>query len=94
LEHLSRAKLLRLDVAVPKQNNILVGKRVRKARLASRTKISQDALSGKLAARGVVLDRAGIAKIESGRRFVSDFEVRALALCLKVRVAWLLGVEE
>jgi len=80
-------------VAVPKQNNNLVGKRVKKARLAKQPKLSQDALSGKLAARGVVIDRAGIAKLESGSRYVSDFEVKALAAALGVTVGWLLGGE-
>lgn len=79
-------------MVVPKQNN-LVGKRVKKARLAKKPKLSQDALSGKLAARGVTIDRAGIAKIETGSRYVSDFEVKALAAVLGVKVDWLLGAE-
>jgi HTH-type transcriptional regulator, cell division transcriptional repressor len=80
-------------VGVPKQNNNLVGKRVKKARLQAKPKLSQDALSGKLAARGVTIDRAGIAKIESGIRYVSDFEVKALAAALGVSVSWLLELE-
>lgn len=80
-------------MGVPKQNNNLVGIRVKKARLSAKTKLSQDALSGKLAARGVSIDRAGIAKIEGGSRYVSDFEVKALAAALGVSVGWLLGVE-
>ena len=55
-------------------------------------RLSQDALSGRLAARGVTVDRAGIAKIETGRRYVSDFEVKALAAALGVKVDWLLDV--
>jgi transcriptional regulator with XRE-family HTH domain len=78
-------------VPVPKENNNIVAKKVRKARLA--LEISQDALSGKLAARGVTLDRAGIAKLEAGSRYVSDFEVKALAAALGVTVGWLLGSE-
>ena len=80
-------------MTVPKQNNNLVGRRVRKARLSQKPPLSQDALSGKLAARGVTIDRAGIAKIESGSRFVSDFEVKALASALKVSIGWLFGGE-
>jgi HTH-type transcriptional regulator, cell division transcriptional repressor len=80
-------------VPVPKQNNNIVGRRVRKARLAKRPPLSQDALSGKLAARGVTVDRAGIAKIETGRRYVSDFEVKALVQTLGVTAGWLLGIE-
>ena len=80
-------------MAVPKQNNNLVGKRVKKARLTLKPKLSQDALSGKLAGRGVTIDRAGIAKLEAGSRYVSDFEVKALAAALGVTVVWLLGSE-
>lgn len=80
-------------MGVPKQNNNLVGKRVKKARLAKKPKVSQDELSGKLAARGVTIDRAGIAKLESGIRYVSDYEVKALAPALGVTVRWLLGEE-
>ncbi|HWA27945.1 MAG TPA: helix-turn-helix transcriptional regulator [Lacunisphaera sp.] len=78
---------------VPKKNNNIVGKRVKKARLAAKPKLSQDALSGKLAARGVTIDRAGIAKLERGSRYVSDFEVKALAAALGETVGWLLGVD-
>jgi hypothetical protein len=80
-------------VDVPKQNNNCVGKRVKKARLALKPRLSQDALSGKLAGRGVIIDRTGIAKLEAGSRYVSDFEVKALAISLRVTVSWLLGAE-
>lgn len=80
-------------MGVPKQNNNIVGKRVKKARLVAKPTLSQDALSGKLAARGVTIDRAGIAKLESGSRYVSDYEVKALAAALKVSVGWLLEIE-
>jgi transcriptional regulator with XRE-family HTH domain len=80
-------------VTVPKRNINIVGKRVREARLAHNPRVSQDALSGRLAARGVLIDRAGIAKIETGRRYVSDFEVKALAQALGVKVTWLLGMD-
>lgn len=53
--------------------------------------LSQDALSGRLAARGVTIGRAGIAKIESGKRAVSDYELVALASALAVPLIWLLS---
>ena len=56
-------------------------------------RLSQDALSGKLASRGVAIDRAGIAKLEAGSRYVSDFEVKALAAAMRVTVGWLPGSE-
>jgi hypothetical protein len=41
----------------------------------------------------VAIDRAGIAKIEAGSRYVSDFEVKALAQALGVSVGWLMSIE-
>lgn len=71
-----------------------MGERVRKARTLRKQPLTQDQLSGKLAAVGVVLDRVAITKIESGFRSVFDFEVRGLAAVLKVDVRWLLGMKE
>lgn len=70
----------------------IVGTRVRDARRLTRPPLTQDQLSGKLAAAGVQLDRVAIAKVESGMRSVFDFEVVGLAVALKVDVKWLLGV--
>lgn len=74
------------------QKNI-VGARVRQARKAFPGGLTQDQLSGKLAALDVQLDRAGIAKVELGIRHVFDYEVAALARALKVELNWLLGAE-
>src|SRR2546423_13744093 len=70
----------------------IVGQRVKLARQQFDPPLTQDQLSGKLAAEDVQLDRVAIAKIESGLRSVFDFEVRALALVLRVDVKWLLGI--
>ena len=56
--------------------------------------ITQDALSGKLARLGIQLDRAAIAKIENNHRHVLDYELKALASALGVRVGWLFGDEK
>jgi len=48
-------------------------------------------LSGRLAKLGIQLDRAAIAKIENGQRYVLDYEVRALARALDASLSWLLG---
>jgi hypothetical protein len=66
---------------------------VAEARQKPNTPLTQDALSGKLAALGIQLDRAAIAKIENGYRRVFDYEVQALAKALSVRVEWLFGGE-
>jgi hypothetical protein len=73
----------------PSGKNI-VGRRVAEARRACRPALTQDALSGRLARIGIQLDRAAIAKIESNRRHVLDYELKALAGVLGVQVDWLL----
>jgi HTH-type transcriptional regulator, cell division transcriptional repressor len=69
----------------------VIGRRVAEARSRATPAITQDALSGKLAAEGVQLDRAAIAKIENGHRRVFDYEVEALANALGVEIGWLFG---
>ena len=70
----------------------IVGARVRKARLQHEPPLTQDELSGRLARLEIALDRVAITKIENGGRAVFDFEVKALAVVLKVEVGWLLGM--
>jgi hypothetical protein len=77
---------------VRQKSRNIVGDRVREARTSGKTPLTQDQLAGKLAAKGVSLDRVAIAKVEGGLRCVYDFEVRALAEVLRVDVAWLLGI--
>lgn len=72
----------------------LVGERVKEARGKAQPPITQDELSKKLTRVGVSIDRAGVAKIETGIRGVLDFELVALAKVLGVKVTWLLGVKE
>jgi transcriptional regulator with XRE-family HTH domain len=40
------------------------------------------------------MDRAAVAKIENNLRRVLDFELRAIAKVLEVKVDWLLGGED
>jgi transcriptional regulator with XRE-family HTH domain len=70
----------------------LVGERVKEAR--GKAQLTQHELSRKLVKRGVSIDRAGVAKIETGIRGVLDFELVALAKVLGVKVTWLLGLKE
>jgi transcriptional regulator with XRE-family HTH domain len=67
------------------QKNV-IGGRVREAR--TQQKLSQDDLSGRLAKAGVSIDRAGIAKIETGTRRVFDFELQAFSRVLKKPLTW------
>jgi hypothetical protein len=71
----------------------VIATRMRQARLAFAESLTQDQLAGRLAARGVTLDRVAITKIECGQRCVFDFELPALAEILKVDVRWLLGMQ-
>ena len=75
-----------------KQKNI-VGPRVRHARLRTNPLVSQEDLSGRLAALGVEITQTGISKIENQDRYVMDYEAAALARALRVNVAWLYGNE-
>lgn len=68
----------------------IVGRRVAEVRRRLDPALTQDALSGRLAQLGIQLDRAAIAKIENGHRYVLDYELKALANALGVDVNWLL----
>jgi len=70
-----------------------VGARMRQARLAFDPPLTQDQLAGRLAAKGVTLDRVAITKIECGQRCVFDFELPLLSQVLNVDVRWLLGMQ-
>ncbi len=72
----------------------LIGKRVKEARAAANPPLTQEALSKKLSKLGVSIDRAAVAKIETGIRGVLDFELVALTKALGVKVTWLLGIKE
>ena len=50
----------------------------------------QDALAGRLANQGIVLDRSAISRIECQERYVMDYDVVVIAKCLKVSVGYLL----
>jgi len=66
---------------------------MRLARLAIDPPLTQDQLAGRLAAKGITLDRVAITKIESGQRCVFDFELPVLAEVLRADVRWLLGMQ-
>lgn len=70
-----------------------IGVRMRQARLAFEPPMTQDQLAGRLAGKGITLDRVAITKIECGQRCVFDFELPLIAKVLKVDVRWLLGMQ-
>ena len=67
----------------------ICGRRVREAR--KRMHLSQIDLAAKLQVEEVILERDSVSRIESGTRFVTDYELKALAKILHVDVLWLLG---
>lgn len=69
-------------------HNIL-GTRVREARALVPSGMSQADLAARLTVRGITVDRASITRIENGKRYLKDFEIRAIASVLRVSVSWL-----
>lgn len=69
----------------------IVGQRIREARRNRRPPVTQAELTARLEVLGVHLNRAGVSKIETGRRTVTDFELKGIAEALRVPVVWLLG---
>jgi transcriptional regulator with XRE-family HTH domain len=62
----------------------VIGAKLRKLRLAKKPEITLEDLAGRLAARGVHLDRSAIGRIENEKRYVLDYELKALADSLRV----------
>jgi transcriptional regulator with XRE-family HTH domain len=75
--------LKKTTVKTPKN---LIGAAVRKLRLSQRTPVSQQDLSGRLAARGILIDQSAIARIEKGERYVLDYEAAAIAKAFRVPI--------
>lgn len=70
------------------QKNV-TGRRIRQGRFIHHPPLSQSELSRKLLSRGVDLDQTTISRIENQDRLVMDYELLAIARCLKVSLAWL-----
>lgn len=69
----------------------ICGDRIREAR--QKRRLSQSDLCKLLQLRGVMVERDTISRMESGSRFVADFEAVVIAEVLEVPVLWLLGRE-
>jgi HTH-type transcriptional regulator, cell division transcriptional repressor len=68
-----------------------IGSRIMQARLKCSPPVSQDDLAGRLAAKGILLDRSAISRIETHSRYLMDYEIVAIAKSLKISVSWLFG---
>ena len=73
------------------QKNIS-GDRIHQARTTMR--LSQADLAARMQVKGAIVEREAISKIETGDRFVTDYELKAFAEVLGVTVDWLLGKTE
>lgn len=72
------------------QKNIS-GDRIHQSRTTQR--ISQAELAAKMQVKGVLIEREAISKIETGDRFVTDYELMVFAEVLGVTMDWLTGKE-
>lgn len=68
------------------------GERIYQARTAMR--LSQSDLAARMQVNGVTIEREAISKIETGDRFVADYELMVFATVLGVSVEWLIGREQ
>ena len=67
------------------------GKKISALRMAMNPKMSQRALADKLQLSGLDVDKNVIQRIESGQRFVTDIELKAIAAVFGVSADVLLG---
>ena len=72
------------------QKNIS-GDRIHQARTTKR--LSQNELAARMQVKGVLIEREAISKIETGDRFVTDYELMTFAEVLGVTMNWLTGKE-
>lgn len=71
--------------------NNLCGKKVSEYRLQMAEKTSQRKLADLMQMEGIDIDKNAVQRIESGQRFVTDIELKALVKVLGVRYEDLLG---
>jgi transcriptional regulator with XRE-family HTH domain len=64
----------------------IIGARLRQIRLEQKPEVTLEDLAGRLANRGVQVDRSALGRIEKQNRYVLDYELKALADSLKVTV--------
>lgn len=69
----------------------IAGSRIRQARRLQEPPLSQKDLARRVTRRGVNLDQGTISRIENRTRNVSDYELLAIARCLKVSIGFLCG---
>lgn len=68
------------------------GDTIKKLRKAQ--KLSQQDLATRLQVAGISIERDSISRIENGSRFISDFELKAIAQILETTVNYLVDFDE
>ena len=68
------------------------GDRIHQVRTAMR--LSQADLAARMQVNGVTIEREAISKIETGDRFVTDYELMVFAKVLNVSMEWLIGLDQ
>ena len=67
--------------------NNLCGEKIRALRLNYPTRLSQRALADKMQLIGIDIDKNAVQRIESGKRFVTDIELKAFADVFDVNIS-------
>ena len=57
-------------------------------------RLSQADLAARMQVNGVTIEREAISKIETGDRFVTDYELMVFAKVLNVSMEWLIGQDQ
>ncbi len=68
------------------------GDRIHQLRTSKR--LSQADLAARMQVNGVIIEREAISKIETGDRFVTDYELMTFAKIFGVTMEWLIGQEK
>ena len=72
-----------------KGKNNICGDKIRQARALRG--VTQEELAAKMQTEGVAIERNSISKMESGVRFVTDYELLIISKVLEVDIIWLLS---
>ena len=67
----------------------IAGDRIHQVRTSLR--LSQADLAARMQVNGVTIEREAISKIETGDRFITDYELMVFARVLGVSINWLMG---
>ena len=73
------------------EKNNICGERIRELRLGYPSKLSQRALADKMQLIGIDVDKNAIQRIECGKRFVTDIELKAFAEIFNVDISKLVN---